>query len=233
MNELSGNGQLASDGTVSGAYITETQVSSYNSAISEVQAAAFIIDMGAQQFLDNSKNTAQEVLGETINSYVSAAGQVIKAVELNNLAQQAVTSQDTNEAKSVQTYISQNSPEITEGQRVEYNQTLDNVEEASQVFAAYTAAAGNEEFVATLNNEAYENQGQFADIQFTGDSVKVEISYSQANTVNIQSFNVSGYFVPAEAILSAGQEGSFYTTGPTANPCFFAQTEEERLSCES
>jgi len=233
MNELSGTGQIAPDGMMSEAYITETQVSEYNASLSAVQSASFIVDMGAQQFLDTNRNTAQEVLGETVNSYVSAAGQVIKAVELNNLAQQAASTQDTQKANAVQNYITENSPEITEGQRIEYNQSLDNVEVAAQTFAAYTAASSSEEFVATLNSEAYETQGEFASIEFNGESVNVEISYADANIANIQSFNVSGYFVAAQDVLNAGEQGGFYTTGPTANSCFFAQTDEERLACEN
>jgi hypothetical protein len=159
-------------------------------------------------------------LGVAVDNYVSAASQLVMAVQVNDMASSVETPE---QAVEVQTYIENNELSISTEQVDTYNDSLDMVQESAQTAASFMAIAADATLVESAQAQADE-LGQsfyFAEKAF----------YSQGNfTVDLNaggiSLDVSGYIKSAEEVLALGGESTFYQTSPTGNDCFFSADQE-------
>lgn len=207
-------GGISPTGMATNAHLTYDQAEAYNTALANV--TVMNTTMTAQEYFDQQAQDSFDGLSTAIGTYVEASSQLISAVQVNEMATQAQT---TEQAVELQTYVENNELAITTEQVDTYNGALDMVETAAQSAAAFTAVAADVDLVSSAQEQA-DALGQsfhFAETTY----------YSQGNfTVSLSagnvSLDVSGYLKTALDVLAMGQQGTFYTTGPTANDCFFS-----------
>lgn len=199
----------------SDAYLTYDQADAYNVALSDMQTANY--QMTAQEYFDEQSNIALDNLSTAISTYVDASTQLVSAVQINEMASNADTSDKVVE---IQTYIENNDLTITNENVDTYNESLDMVQDAAQTAAAFIAIASDQTLIDSAQAQADElNQSfSFAETAF----------YNQGNfNVTLQggdiSLDVTGYLKSATEVLAMGQESTFYTTSPTGSDCFFNQ----------
>lgn len=226
MNEYAFVGGIAPD-MVSEYHITADQAEAYNNALSGVQQANITYDAGAQEYFNTQSQNSMDNMQSAISAYVQAAGAVIEVVRINEMAAEADTPQAQIE---VQAYISENDVTLQQAEVDLYNESLNNVESSAQEAAAFMAVASDPVLIQSANDQATAVNAHYSeagDAFFDGQSVSVEFA-TYAMTV---SLDVTSYFKTSVEVLSAGEQNPFYTTGPTANPCFFIQDSVERDEC--
>ena len=174
------------------AFLTQDQATAYNNALVAMKQAN--TSMTAEEYYSGQVDTAMDNLSTAVDNYVDASVQLITAVQVNDMASQATT---TEKAVELQTYVTNNELSITEEDVTNYNDALEMVETASQVSASYIAIANDQELL--------------------GDAQAQAVSLNS----NIITLDVSGYLKTAEEVLASGQDSTFYTTSPTGDSCFF------------
>ena len=228
---ISGMSQLAYDGVIapdmaSNYHITADQATAYNDALANVQNANITYDAGAQEYFNTQSQNSLDNMQSAISAYVQAAGAVIEVVKINDMASEATGS----EAVELQNYITDNDVTLQQAEVDLYNESLDNVQSTAQEAAAFMAVANDPALIDSANTQASEAMAYFSDAKdafFDGQNVTVDFN-SYALTV---SLSVASYFTTDVEVLSVGEQGSFYLTGPTANPCFFIQDPVQRDEC--
>lgn len=205
-------GGITSD-MASDAYVTYDQADAYNQSLTAM--SQMNVSMTAQEYFDNQSEQAMETLSLAVDNYVSAASQMVMAVQVNEMA---ASVDSTEKAVEVQTYVTNNDLSITGEQVDTYNDALDLVQTSAQSAAAFMAIASDESLVSSAQEQA-DALGQsfaFAETSY----------YSQGNfTVDLSaggvSLDVSGYIKSAEDVLAMGGQSTFYQTSPTGSECFF------------
>lgn len=228
---ISGMEQLAYSGTISpdmasNYHITPEQADAYNLAIQGVQQATITYDAGAQEYFNTQSQNSIDNMQSAISAYVQAAGAVIEVVKVNDMAAEATGA----EAVELQNYITDNDVTLQQAEVELYNESLDNVQSSAQEAAAFMAVANDPVLIESANSQAESVLAYFSDAQdafFDGQNVTVDFN-DYALTV---SLSVASYFTTDIEVLSVGEQGGFYTTGPTANPCFFIQNQLQRDEC--
>lgn len=225
METLAYDGYIAPVGTVDDAKLTYEQADAYNNALQMTTQAVYT--MSVEQFVDEQVEMASSELNTAINAFVGASEVLIEAVVVNDMAESAQESGDAIEAQEVQAYIANNDIEITDVHVDVYNESLEAVEETAQTFAAFVAVQNDEQLVQDMQTEVDMMGEDFLnayDSVFDAQSGIATLSFHTTDSVLI--YGLFDAYASTANILSAGQEGGFYTTGPTANECFFSQCEE-------
>ena len=201
----------------SNAHLTYEQADQYNQALSAMKSANY--EMTAQEYFDQQADIALDNLGLAVDSYVEASTQLVSAVQVNDMASQAETSDQVTE---LQTYIENNDLNITNEQVDTYNDSLDMVEQTAQVAASFIAVANDANLVASAQSQADDlNQSfNFAEESFYNQGA-MTITLSQGEI----SLDLSGYLKSASDILAMGESSTFYNTSPTGYSCFFNPDE--------
>jgi hypothetical protein len=196
------------------AFITQAQADAYNTALANVADANF--NMTAQEYFDEQSATAMDALSEAIGVYTEAAGDLVSAVIVNQMASEATTQEAT---ETLQTFVANNELEITTESIDTYNTALESVQVAAQAAASFMAVANDAELVgsAQAQADALGESFSFAETAFYSQST-VTVSMLSGDI----SLDVSGYLKSAEDILVAGEESEFYRTSPVGE-CFFTQ----------
>ena len=200
------------------AHLSYDQATAYNDSLMAVSTAN--TTMTAQEYFDTQSQEAMDNLSLAVDNYVSAASQLVMAVQVNDMASSVETPE---QAVEVQTYISNNELNITTEQVDSYNDSLDMVQESAQTAASFMAIAADATLVESAQAQADELGQSFYFAE--------EAFYSQGNfTVDLNaggvSLDVSGYIKSAEEVLALGGESTFYQTSPTGNQCFFSADQE-------
>lgn len=200
------------------AHLSYDQATAYNNSLMAVSAAN--TTMTAQEYFDTKSQEAMDNLGVAVDNYVSAASQLVMAVQVNDMASSVETPE---QAVEVQTYIENNELSISTEQVDTYNDSLDMVQESAQTAASFMAIAADATLVESAQAQADELGQSFYFAE--------EAFYSQGNfTVDLNaggiSLDVSGYIKSAEEVLALGGESTFYQTSPTGNQCFFSADQE-------
>ena len=230
MDTYAYQGGIAPTGMTSTAHITTEQADAYNNAVAEVQNVTYGVT--AQEYIDGQAQNAQVDMSAAISAYVGAASVLIEVVRVNEMAEEAAASGDVVQAQEVQNYIAANDVTLEQTEIDTYNDSLDAVQESASTFAAFTSVANNGEAVAQMQSDAaaigqdFSNAG---DATFDAQLAMVSIGFIQGNnTESAILVDVSANFKTVEDMLAAGETNGFYTTGPTANECFFASSEEQQ-----
>ena len=223
MDTYAYQGGIAPTGMTSSAHITTEQADAYNNAVAEVQNVTYGVT--AQEYIDGQAQNAQVDMSDAISAYVGAASVLIEVVRVNEMAEEAAASGDVVQAQEVQNYIAANDVTLEQTEIDTYNDSLDAVQESASTFAAFTSVANNGEAVAQMQSDAAAIGQDFAnagDATFNAQLAMVSIGFIQGNnTESAILVDVSANFKTVEDMLAAGEQSGFYTTGPTANQCFF------------
>jgi hypothetical protein len=163
----------------------------------------------------NEVNTA-------IDTFVEASQAVIEVVVVNQMAQDAQEAGDERGAMALQEYIEANDVVLADAEVDFYNESLENVESAAQVAAAYFAVANDEELVAAADEMAYDIRVTYQEAAtsfFDAATQSVWVSFDGGTT--IQGLALGGYFVTVESVLVEGEQTDFFRTSPEGG-CWFA-----------
>ena len=222
MHSYASQGKIAPTGTVQGGKISYDQSDAYNQALAAVQNAVYTYNPGAQEYFDNQADQAMNEVNTAIDTFVEASQAVIEVVVVNQMAQDAQNAGDERGAMALQEYIEANDVVLADAEVDFYNESLENVESAAQVAAAYFAVANDEDLVAAADDMAYDIRVTYQEAAtsfFDAATQAVWVSFDGGET--IQGLTLGGYFVTVEAIIVEGEQTDFFRTSPEGG-CWFA-----------
>lgn len=222
MHSYASQGKIAPTGTTEGGKISYNQSDAYNQALAAVQNAVYTYNPGAQEYFDNQADQAMNEVNTAIDTFVEASQAVIEVVVVNQMAQDAQEAGDERGAMALQEYIEANDVVLADAEVDFYNESLENVESAAQVAAAYFAVANDEDLVAAADEMAYDIRVTYQEAAtsfFDAATQAVWISFDGGTT--IQGLALDGYFVTVEAIIVEGEQTDFFRTSPEGG-CWFA-----------
>jgi len=222
MQSYSSQGKIAPTGTTDSGKISYDQSDAYNQALAAVQNATYTYNPGAQEYFDQQADNAMSEVNIAVDTFVEASQAVIEVVVVNQMAEDAQNAGDERGAMALQEYIEANDVVLADAEVDFYNESLENVESAAQVAAAYFAVANDEELVASANDMAYDIRVTYQEAAtsfFDVATQAVWVSFDGGTT--IQGLALGGYFVTVESVLIEGEETEFFRTSPEGG-CWFA-----------
>jgi len=222
MHSYASQGKIAPTGTVQGGKISYDQSDAYNQALAAVQNAVYTYNPGAQEYFDNQADQAMNEVNTAVDTFVEASQAVIEVVVVNQMAEDAQNAGDERGAMALQEYIEANDVVLADAEVDFYNESLENVESAAQVAAAYFAVANDEDLVAAADDMAYDIRVTYQEAAtsfFDAATQAVWVSFDGGET--IQGLTLGGYFVTVEAIIVEGEQTDFFRTSPEGG-CWFA-----------
>jgi len=166
-------GYVVETGITDVATISDTMVTDYNNAISNVLNASYL----------TAKDVFLEKHDEAINNMHNAIGELVEATSrlstVSVVAELALNAETTQEQLQVQQALQQTDMTITEADVNNYNEALGSVESFAQQAGAFLSAANNESITSAVDNYSAQNNIAVA-------------SYSQITyTQNIDTFIIS------------------------------------------
>lgn len=221
-------GGIAPTGTVDPGKITYDQSSAYNNALTAVQNTVYTYDPGAQEYFDNNADMAMSEVNIAVDTYVQAAQAVIEVATVNEMAQDAQNAPDAREAIALQEYITANDVVLSDAEVDFYNESLDNVESAAQVAAAYYAVANDETMVEQANQTAYDMRVTYAEANqsfFDVTTGKLTVDFITGSAV----FALDNYFKLSVDVITQGSNTEFFRTSPEGE-CWFSPDPEGCLN---
>lgn len=230
MQSYSVQGKIANTGTVQGGKISYDQSDAYNQALTAVQNTVYTYDPGAQEYFNNQADQAMNEVNTAVDAFVEASQAVIEVVVVNQMAEDAQNAGDERGAIALQEYIEANDVVLADAEVDFYNESLDNVESAAQVAAAYFAVANDEDLISSADDMAYDVRVTYQEAAtsfFDVATQAVWVSFDGGTT--IQALGLEGYFVTVESIIEEGQQTDFFRTSPEGG-CWFAVDYEACLN---
>ena len=205
----------------------------YNSAMNSVAGASY--SMSVQEYLDGQYTKTGEEFDAAIDSYVAAASVFAKAVMVNNLASAASASENIQDARALQDYITDNSLSLSTNMQTAYNNSISEVEDAVQLYSAVAILKDDTSSVASIQSDAdaasrdyiyandaiYDSQAKTLQVGFTGPSGQTQ--YDMTRSVDMSAYVTTNL----NTIRNAGTSDDFYQDGPTQNSCFFATSTQQ------
>lgn len=161
-----GIGGIAESNTIDSGIISQTQMDAYNSALADVQSATYY---NAQMFFEDQADIALEQMSLAVDDFVDATSAMSQVITVFSMASEAT---DTDAQLALQSYVTDNSLSITQGQVLEYNESLESVQTYSQMAAAFVQASQNEFITSTVDQ-----QSQDFNVQLT----QTTATYTQSN----------------------------------------------------
>lgn len=234
MTSYSYDGGIAPAGMAETAYIQKNQADAYNAAVAAFSGEDYAYT--AAEYAQDQKVTADMQMQESIEAYVQAAYAVIEVTRINNMAEEigaTNTAEGEARAQELQAYIAGNDVILDDAEVLAYNDGLAGIESAASELAAFTAIAVDAELQASLESSVAdmgESLRNAENAYFAEGTSNLIIEFSGAATQ--VALDMSLYFKTTTEILDRGAADTFYTTGPTQSRCFFAQTEEEYVTCQ-
>ena len=166
-----GIGGIAESNTIDSGIISQAQMDAYNTALADVQSATYY---SSQIFFEEQAEVALEQMSLAIDEFVDATSAMSQVISVFNMASEATT---TETQLALQSYVTDNSLSITQGQVLEYNESLESVQTYSQMAAAFIQASQD-----TSINDIVDTHTQ----DWNQSLVSATASYSQINdTLNI------------------------------------------------
>ena len=205
----------------------------YNSAMNAVAGASY--SMSVQEYLDGQYTKTGEEFDAAIDSYVAAASVFAKAVRVNELAAAASASDNIQDARALQDYITDNSLSLSTNMQTAYNNSISEVEDAVQLYSAVAILKDDSTTVASIQSDAdaagrdyiyandaiYDGQAMTLQVGFTGPSGQTQ--YDMTRSVDMSTYVTNNL----STIRNAGTSDDFYQDGPTQNSCFFATSDQQ------
>ena len=213
--------------------MTSSVINDYNSALTAVENSSY--SMSVQEYLDGQYIQSQEEFDAAIDTYVAAASVFAKAVMVNNLASAAETSGSIQDARALQDYITDNTLAITSSMQTDYNNSIDEVEDAVQLYSAVAILKDDTATIASIQSDAdtvgrdyiyandaiYDGQAETLSWGFTGPSGQNQ--YNMTRSVDMSAYVTNNL----STIRGQGGTDDFYNDGPTRNTCFFATAAQQ------
>ena len=155
---------------------------------------------------------------------------------VNNLASAASASENIQDARALQDYITDNSLSLSTNMQTAYNNSIDDVEDAVQLYSAVAILKDDTSSVASIQSDAddasrdyiyandaiYDSQAKTLQVGFTGPSGQTQ--YDMTRSVDMSAYVTTNL----NTIRNAGTSDDFYQDGPTQNSCFFATSTDEQ-----
>ena len=221
-----------SDGTMAdAAKISEAQRIAYNDALSAMADMEFYT---AQDFLMDQGEIAIANMETAIETFTEAATEIAVILEVTTMAEEAAQNNSDPEMQAVAEYAEANEATLTlQAETVtEYNDSLEDVEGYAQEAAAYIGIANDADSVAFFDNSAEQADSSFVDevtASFEVENNWVRLDFANANwgsAVYFDGANGLDLFKSSTAILTDGEDQTFYTTSPSyvGYECFFYGT---------
>ena len=221
-----------SDGTMAdSAKISEAQRVAYNDALSAMADMNFYT---AEDFLMDQGEIALANMETAIETFTEAATEIAVILEVTTMAEEAAETNSDPEMQAVAEFADANEASLTlQAETVtEYNDSLEDIEGYAQEAAAYIGIANDADSVAFFDNSAEQADSSFVDeIQATFDMNNnwVKLDFDNANwaaAVYFDGTNDLDLFKSSAAILTDGEDQTFYTTSPSyvGYECFFYGT---------
>jgi hypothetical protein len=225
-------GGIMQDGSLYQHHMKQEDVDAYNLAVMNVTVDDY--SLSAAEYLAEQASQAQGNLDAAVDQYVNAASIFIEATRVAEMAQTAQETGDATQAQAVQDYVNTNNVLITTADVTEYNEALDTVELAAETWATIEAVYQNGEAVAGLQTQADQAGVDFANAGDLFLDRFSEATQSAAIIFDHNAMDAAVIFVDVQSNLKtieemnmAGEQGGFYTTGPTQNSCFFDMESPE------
>ena len=230
MQSYASQGKIAPTGTVQGGKISYDQSDAYNQALAAVQNTVYTYNPGAQEYFDNQADQAMSEVNTAVDTVVEASQAVIEVVVVNQMADDAQNAGDERGALALQEYIEANDVVLADAEVDFYNESLENVESAAQVAAAYFAVANDEDLIASADDMAYDIRVTYQEAAssfFDVATQAVWVSFDGGTT--IQGLSLQGYFITVESVLIEGEQTDFFKSSPEG-VCWFAIDYEACLN---
>ena len=210
-----------------------TTINAYNNAMLSVENSTY--SMSVQEYLDGQYTKTQGEFDAAIDTYVAAATVFAKAVRVNELAYAASQSDNVQDARAIQDYITDNTLAITGTMQTNYNDSISDVEDAVQLYSAVAILKEDSTTVASIQSDAdtvgrdyiyandaiYDGQAETLNIGFTGPSGQNQ--YNMTRSVDMSAYVTNNL----STIRGEGNTDDFYNDGPTRNTCFFATAAQQ------
>ena len=210
-----------------------TTINAYNNAMLSVENSTY--SMSVQEYLNGQYTKTQGEFDAAIDTYVAAATVFAKAVRVNDLAYAASQSDNIQDARALQDYITDNTLAITGTMQTNYNDSISDVEDAVQLYSAVAILKEDSTTVASIQSDAdtasrdyiyandaiYDGQAETLNIGFTGPSGQTQ--YAMTRSVDMSAYVTNNL----STIRGEGNTDDFYNDGPTRNTCFFATAAQQ------
>ena len=141
-------GGIAVSDTIDAGTISQTQVDAFNNALLAVENASFY---NAQMFFQDQAEVALEQMSLAVDDFVDATSAMSQVITVFNMASEATT---TETQLALQSYVTDNALSITQGQVLEYNDSLESVQTYSQMAAAFIQASQNDFITQTVDQQS-------------------------------------------------------------------------------
>lgn len=219
---------IAPQGATEAAKVTYNQADAYNNALIAVQNKTYTYNPNAEQYFQDAADSAINEMSVAIDTYVEAAQVLIEVATVNEMAQDAAAAGDDRQAMELQEYIEANDVVLSEAEVDFYNESLEGVESAAQVAAAYMTIANDETLLEQANASAYDMRVTYAEsnaLFFDVSTGLVTVGWNEMSTI----IDLSGYFKSVADLVSQGEQSIFFTTSPEGG-CWFQPNAEECLN---
>ena len=224
-------GYIAPTGMADDAKISAAQRTAYNDAMSAMADLEFYT---AEDFLLDQGDIALANMETAIDTFTEAATEIAVVLELTTMAEEAAASGSNVDAQEVAEFAEANEAALTLSSDTvtEYNDSLEDIEGYAQEAAAFIGIANDADSVAFFDNNAEQASSSFVDeVQATFDMNNkwVKLDFDNANwaaAVYFDGTNGLDLFKSSTAILTDGEDQTFYTTSPSyvGYECFFYGT---------
>ena len=224
-------GYMAPTGMADDAKISAAQRTAYNDAMSAMADLEFYT---AEDFLLDQGDIALANMETAIDTFTEAATEIAVVLELTTMAEEAAASGSNVDAQEVAEFAEANEAALTLSSDTvtEYNDSLEEIEGYAQEAAAFIGIANDADSVAFFDNSAEQASSSFVDevnASFQLENNWVKLDFDNANwaaAVYFDGTNGLDLFKSSTAILTDGEDQTFYTTSPSyvGYECFFYGT---------
>ena len=225
-------GYIAPTGMADDAKISAAQRTAYNDAMSAMADLEFYT---AEDFLLDQGDIALANMETAIDTFTEAATEIAVVLELTTMAEEAAASGSNTDAQEVAEFAEANEAALTLSSDTvtEYNDSLEDIEGYAQEAAAFIGIANDADSVAFFDNSAEQASSSFVDevnASFQLENNWVKLDFDNANwaaAVYFDGTNGLDLFKSSTAILTDGEDQTFYTTSPSyvGYECFFYGTD--------
>ena len=224
-------GYMAPTGMADDAKISAAQRTAYNDAMSAMADLEFYT---AEDFLLDQGDIALANMETAIDTFTEAATEIAVVLELTTMAEEPAASGSNVDAQEVAEFAETNEAALTLSSDTvtEYNDSLADIEGYAQEAAAFIGIANDADSVAFFDNSAEQASSSFVDevnASFQLENNWVKLDFDNANwaaAVYFDGTNGLDLFKSSTAILTDGEDQTFYTTSPSyvGYECFFYGT---------
>lgn len=199
---------IADVGAVTDYQISTEQMNTYNEALDDVRSAVYY---NSQMFLEDAAEEAMDNLAAVVDVFAVAAQEIAKVDAVAEVAENVDT---VEEQVQLQEFVQNEDVELTQQDIVAYNDSLENVEAASQEAAAFLIASKAEYVTAESDrfSDSYNQNLLDATVSYTATTDTLELVWASGVHISYSGFFAND-FMSTQEVLGVGQsiyEGNTY-----------------------